>query len=76
MAALNQRNGEGIDEALRHFYRAIELGPDLAPAYAMAAMAYTMRKSRRWVVDREREAAESRRLARLAVEHAGLAAER
>ena len=34
----------------------------------MAAMAYAMRKSRGWVVDREKEVAETRRLARQAVE--------
>ena len=39
-----------------------------AAAYAMAAMAYAMRKSRGWVVDREKEVAETRRLARQAVE--------
>jgi adenylate cyclase len=67
MAAYNQRTPEAIEAALRDFYRAIELGPDLAAAYAMAAMAYAMRKSRGWVLDREREVAESRRFARQAV---------
>jgi TolB-like protein len=66
MAAYNQRAKEATEAALRNFYRAIELGPDLAAAYAMAAMTYAMRKSRNWVLDREREVAESRRLARLA----------
>ena len=68
LAGYNQRARESIDAALRDFYRAIELGPDLAAAYAMAAMAYAMRKSRGWVVDREKEVAETRRLARQAVE--------
>jgi TolB-like protein len=63
MAAYNQRTREGNEAALRDFYRAIELGPDLAAAYAMAAMAYAMRKSRDWMVDREREVSETRRLA-------------
>ena len=67
MAAYNQRTREAMDAALRDFYRAIELGPDLAVAHAMTAMAYAIRKSRGWVVDREREVAESRRLARQAV---------
>jgi tetratricopeptide (TPR) repeat protein len=67
LAAYNQRTSQSIDSALRDFYRAIELGPDLAAAYAMAAMAYAMRKSRGWiVVGREGEVAESRRLARQA----------
>jgi adenylate cyclase len=63
MAAYNQRTREGNDAALRDFYRAIELGPDLAAAYAMTAMAYAMRKSRGWIVDREREVSETKRLA-------------
>jgi TolB-like protein/tetratricopeptide (TPR) repeat protein len=68
LAGYNERTRESIGAALRDFYRAIELGPDLAAAYAMAAMAYAMRKSRGWVEDREREVAETRRLARQAVE--------
>ncbi len=55
LAAFHQWTREGTDEALRDFYRAIELGPDLAAAYAMAAMAYARRKGSGWVVDRDRE---------------------
>jgi adenylate cyclase len=51
---------------LRDFYRAIELGPDLAAAYAMAAMAYSRRRGQNWFADREEEEAEVRRLARQA----------
>jgi tetratricopeptide (TPR) repeat protein len=67
MAAYHQYTREATDQALLDFYRAIELGPDLAGAYAMAAMAYSRRKGNGWVVDREREVAEIRKLARQAV---------
>jgi len=67
MAAYHQWTREATDKSLRLFYRAIELGPDLAAAHAMAAMAYSRRKGNSWVVDREREVAEIRRLARQAV---------
>jgi tetratricopeptide (TPR) repeat protein len=68
MAAFHQFTREGTDEALRQFYRAIELGPDLAAAYAMAAMAYSRRKGNAWVEDAEKEAPEIKRLARRAVQ--------
>ena len=66
LAAFHQWTREGTDEALRYFYRAIELGPDLAAAYAMAAMAYARRKGSGWVEDRDWESAEIKRLARQA----------
>lgn len=66
LAAFHQWNREATDEALREFYRAIELGPDLASAYAMAAMAYARRKGSGWVVDRDAEITELKRLARQA----------
>jgi TolB-like protein len=66
IAAFHQWTRESTDEALRHFYRAIELGPDLAAACAMAAMAYARRKGSGWVEDRDREVAEIKRLARQA----------
>ena len=67
LAAYHRWTREATDQALLDFYRAIELGPDLAAAYAMAAMAYSRRWGNGWVVDREREVAEIRRLARQAV---------
>jgi TolB-like protein len=63
MAYYNQRTREGNDAALRDFYRAIEIGPDLTAAYAMATMAYATRKSCGWVMDGEREVSEIKRLA-------------
>ena len=66
MASFHQWTREATDAALRDFYRAIELGPDLAAAYAMAAMAYSRRRGQNWFADREKEEAEVRRLARQA----------
>ena len=66
MAAFHLWTREGTEEALRYFYRAIELGPDLAAAYAMAATAYARRKGSGWVEDRDQEIAEIKRLARQA----------
>jgi class 3 adenylate cyclase len=59
---------EGISEALRLFYRAIELDPDFASAYGMAAFCYTRRKAHGWMIDRDQDIAEMSRLARRAVE--------
>ncbi len=66
MASFYQWTRDATDAALRDFYRAIELGPDLASAYAMAAMAYSRRRGQNWFADREKEASEIRRLARQA----------
>jgi len=56
------------DEALRLFYRAIELDPDFAAAYGMAARAYSWRATNGWVKDTVRETAETERLSRKAIE--------
>jgi adenylate cyclase len=66
-ASLYQWTRESIDEALRMFYRAIELDPDFASAYGAAAYCYTVRKSSNWMTDREQEITETARLARRAV---------
>jgi TolB-like protein/Tfp pilus assembly protein PilF len=59
---------DGNDEALRLFYKAIERDPDFSAAYAMAATCFIRRKASAWVIDREKDIAEARRLARRAVE--------
>ena len=59
---------EGNTEALAYFYRAIELDPDFASAFGMAARCYSQRKAGGWVSDRSFEIAEVRRLARRSVE--------
>ena len=59
---------EGDNEALRLFYRAIELDPDFAVAYGWAAWIFVTRKSNGWMTDRALEIAEAVRLGRRAVE--------
>jgi adenylate cyclase len=54
--------------ALRLFYRATELDPNFASAYAMAAFCYTIRKQFGWRTDPARESAEAVRLARRAMD--------
>jgi TolB-like protein len=59
---------EGDNEALRLFYRAIELDPGFAVAYGWAAWIFVNRKSNGWMTDRALEIAEAVRLGRRAVE--------
>ena len=66
MAALHRWSREANNEALRLFYRAIELDPEFASAYGMAARCYSQRKASGWMIDRVREVAETERLARRA----------
>ena len=67
-AALHEGTVEGHREALQLFYKAIELDPDFASAYGMAAYCYCHRKTNGWVTDREEDMVETARLARRAVE--------
>jgi len=57
---------EGNSEALQMFYKAIELDPDFASAYGMAAYCYSQRKGFGWVANRKQEIAETAELARRA----------
>jgi TolB-like protein len=66
MASLHQWTRESISEALSLFYRAIELDPNFASAYGMAAWGYVVRKNNGWMTDRRQETAELERLARRA----------
>jgi len=68
MANLYQLNREAYAEALRLFYKSIELDPEFAHAYAMAAWCYALRRLQGWTTDRPRENAEAERLARRAVD--------
>ena len=68
IASLYQWTKESVSEALRLFYRAIELDPDFASAYGMAVWCYARRKADGWTTDRVRETAEAERLARRAAE--------
>jgi len=68
VGSANPYTREGDNEALRLFYRAIELDPDFAVAYGWAAWIFVSRKSNGWMTDRALEIAEATRLARRAVE--------
>ena len=68
MASFYQRTSEAINDALRLFYKAIEIDPDFASAYGMAAWCYGWRKINGWVTDRVQEVDETARLARRAAE--------
>ena len=56
------------EEALRLFYRAIELDPDFASAYGRAASCYARSKADGWIAVTPNEIAEVKRLARKAIE--------
>jgi tetratricopeptide (TPR) repeat protein len=68
MASFHRGTKELIGEALRLFYKAIELDPDFASAYAMAAWCHFWRKLHGWMDDRSHEVAEGARLAQRAAE--------
>jgi TolB-like protein/class 3 adenylate cyclase len=68
MASVHQWTSDANDEALRMFRKAIELDPDFASAYGMAAWCYTWRRINRWTTDRAQETAEATRLARRAID--------
>jgi TolB-like protein len=68
MANLHEWTLDGTNEALRLFRRAVELDPDFASAYGMAAYCYVWRKVNGWMTDQPRESAEAGRLARRAVD--------
>jgi TolB-like protein len=67
MANFHQGTRESVNEALPLFYKAIELDPEFASAYAMAAWCHFWRKLNFWMTDRSKEIAEGTRLARRAV---------
>jgi len=67
-AALHEGSVQGHKEALQLFSKAIDLDPEFASAYGMAAYCYCHRKTNGWIEDREGEIAETERLARRAVE--------
>jgi tetratricopeptide (TPR) repeat protein len=68
MAAFHRRNKEANAQALSNLYRAIELDPDFASAYGLAARCYVQRRSFGWVTDRTSDIAEATHLARRAVD--------
>ena len=69
MARIYQYGGrEANAEALRLFHQAIELDPEFASAYGMAAICYDFRKASSWMTDPANDVTETARLARRAVE--------
>lgn len=68
LAEVHRWTQAGNRDALRHFYRAIELDRRFAAAYGMAARCLSQRKTSGWVEDEARERAEAEGLASLAVE--------
>jgi TolB-like protein/class 3 adenylate cyclase/Tfp pilus assembly protein PilF len=69
MARIYQYGGrEANAEALRLFHQAIELDPEFASAYGMAAICYDLRKASSWMTDPANDVTETARLARRAVE--------
>ncbi|MGY2440970.1 winged helix-turn-helix domain-containing tetratricopeptide repeat protein [Pseudomonas sp. SDO52101_S400] len=67
MAKLHSGTQEAIEQALPMFYKTLELDPEFASAYGMAAWCHFWRKLNGWMTDRPAEIAEGIRLARLAV---------
>jgi TolB-like protein/Tfp pilus assembly protein PilF len=65
---LHSQTRESTSEALRLFHKAIELDPEFASAYAMAAFCYSQRKAFGWVTSRSQDIAEAAPLARRAME--------
>ncbi|WOH62523.1 adenylate/guanylate cyclase domain-containing protein [Bradyrhizobium sp. BWC-3-1] len=68
IASAYRWTSEATSEALRHYYRAIELDPEFATAHAFATTCYAWRKSNGWVTDAASEIAETKRLAERAVQ--------
>ena len=68
MACVHRWTREANKEALHLFDRAIEIDPNFAAAYGMAARCYSQRKVSGWVADRPGEIAEAKKLARRAAE--------
>ena len=68
LAGLYQWTKDSLDEALSYFHRAIEIDPNFATAYGLAARIYVRRKAGGWINDPDREIAEVVRLARRAAD--------
>ena len=63
IAGVNSFNRIATDDALKLFYRAIEIDPSFPAPYGLAARAYMHRKVQGWTDDADLEEAETRRLA-------------
>jgi len=68
VASFHRFTRPATDEALAHFQRAIELDPDFATPYGIAALCYCRRKATRWWADEAKDTADAVRVARKAVD--------
>ena len=68
MASMYGWTKEGVSEALQLFYKAIEIDPEFASAYGMAAWSFFWRRANGWMTDRKQETSEAARLAGRAAE--------
>ena len=68
LASLYRWTKEGVSEALQQLNKAIELDPEFASAYGVAAWCYFWRRVNGWMTDRAQETAEAIRLANRAAE--------
>ena len=67
-AALHKWERQANSDALANLYRAIDLDPEFAAAYGLAARCFVQRRACAWVVDRQRDIAEATRLAGCAID--------
>jgi TolB-like protein len=67
MANFHHQTNETNSEALRLFYKAIELDPDFALPHGLGGVCYSRRKTRGWATNHAQELVEAERLARRAV---------
>jgi TolB-like protein/tetratricopeptide (TPR) repeat protein len=67
-ASFHHWKRETNDEAVRLFYRAIDIDPDFAAPNGMAALCYAQRKMNGWMADPQQEVTECARLVERAVE--------
>jgi hypothetical protein len=63
MAAWHDWTQSSHNNALKLFYKAIEVDPEFGRPYALGAGCYLMRKANGWIIDRAAEIAETERLA-------------
>src|SRR5262249_25685066 len=68
MASIYVGTKESNDESVGRFRRAIELDPDFAAAYGLAAYCFLWRKMNGWMVDSAQEVIEAEQLARKSIE--------
>jgi tetratricopeptide (TPR) repeat protein len=68
IAKLHEGSKPANDEAVRLFYRALELDPQYAAAYGMASYCYVWRRANGWMAEPNRELQEASHLATRAVE--------